>query len=463
MARSSTWVRATQSGILRVMVHLGSRVKKDDILGVIADPFGEYEQQVSASFDGIVVGRTNPPLVNEGEALFHIARFRRPDDVAGNVEAFNYEMDPDTDLRHADRTRLEQFRAAIAAVVHSGDEVVDLGCGSGILGLLCLQAGAGHVFGIDATAMIEVARETFSRAGLGEQADFLRGHSQRVGLPSPGDLAICDHVGYFGFDYGIVHTLQDARRRLLKPGGRLIPARIRLRIGAIESEKARDKADGWRADGIPAEFQWLRQYAVNAKHAVELPREALLSAAVQLGEIDLYADNPDFFSWTAELRIARDGVMHGLAGWFECELAEGVWMTNSPLAEQPINRSQVFLPIDEAVEVKAGDLVKATVMARPAEHLIAWVVEIPARGLRFGQSTWEGMLLAPEDLIRAHPDRVPRLSTEGAARMTILGYCDGQRSAREIEQVVLRDHPGLFPSPEEISRFISQVLGRDTE
>jgi protein arginine N-methyltransferase 1 len=138
-------------------------------------------------------------------------------------------------------------------------------------------------------------------------------------------------------------------------------------------------------------------------------------------------------------------------------------MTNSPLAEQPINRSQVFLPIDEAVEVKAGDLVKATVMARPAEHLIAWVVEIPASGRRFSQSTWEGMLLAPEDLVRAHPDRVPRLSREGAARMAVLGYCDGQRSARAIEQAVLRDHPGLFPSPEEISSFVLQTLGKDTE
>ncbi len=47
------------------------------------------------------------------------------------------------------RTRLQQFRAAIAAIVRPGDTVDDRGCGSGILGLLCLQAGAGHVFGID--------------------------------------------------------------------------------------------------------------------------------------------------------------------------------------------------------------------------------------------------------------------------------------------------------------------------
>ena len=311
--------------------------------------------------------------------------------------------------------------------------------------------------------MIEVARETFLRAGLAGRADFIHGHSHRVELPEPVDLVICDHVGYFGFDYGIVETLADARRRFLKPGGRLIPSRIRLQIGAVESETSRAKAEGWRAEGVPAEFHWLRQYGVNAKQAVKLPPEALLGAPEGLGEIDLHADNPDFFSWTAELRIERDGVMHGLAGWFECELAEGVWMTNSPLADRAINRPQAFLPIDEAVQVKAGEQVKTTVMARPAEHLIAWVVEFPASGRRFSHSTWQGMLLAPEDLIRAHPDRVPRLSREGQARNTVLGYCDGRRTAREIEQAVLRDHPGLFPSPEEICRFVAQVLGRDAE
>jgi protein arginine N-methyltransferase 1 len=363
----------------------------------------------------------------------------------------------------ADRIRLDRFRVAIAQTINAGDRVADLGCGSGILGLLCLRAGAGRVYGIDSTTMIEVARETFSRAGWAERATFIRGHSHRVVLPEPVDVVICDHVGYFGFDYGIVHTLQDAGRRFLKPGGCLIPARLQLQLGAVESESCRDKAEGWQAENVPEEFHWLRQHTVNAKHAVTLSREALLGAPAVLGEIDLRGDHLDFFSWTAELRIARDGVMHGLAGWFECELAEGVWMTNSPLAERPIQRSQAFLPIAEAVPVQAGDSVKARVMARSADQLIAWVMEFPATGRRFSHSTWQGLLLTPEDLMRSRPDRVPRLSREGQARITTLGYCDGRRTAREIEQAVLRDHPNLFPSPEEISRFVARALGRDTE
>lgn len=363
----------------------------------------------------------------------------------------------------ADVIRLAQFQSAIAKVINGGERIADLGCGSGILGLLCLQAGAGHVYAIDSTTMLEVARKTFSRAGWKGQATFIRGHSHRVELPEAVDLVICDHVGYFGFDYDIVHTIQDARRRLLKSGGSLVPARIRLQLAAVESEGCREKVEGWRAAGVPAAFHWLREHEVNAKHPVELGPDAILGQPAELGEINLRADHPDFFSWVAELHIERAGVMHGLAGWFECELAEGVWMTNSPLADRRINRSQAFFPIGEAVPVRSGDLVKARIMARPADHLIAWTLEFPASGQRFRHSTWQGMLLSPEDLLRSRPERVPHLSREGRARIAVLNYCDGRCTAREIEQAVLREHPDLFPSPTEISRFVLETLGRNTE
>jgi predicted deacylase len=88
VARASTWVRAGGSGILRMSAALGSRLRKGEIIGVIADPFGQQEQEVTANASGIIIGRTNLPLVNEGEGLFHIARFESTR-LAGNaVEAF---------------------------------------------------------------------------------------------------------------------------------------------------------------------------------------------------------------------------------------------------------------------------------------------------------------------------------------------------------------------------------------
>jgi predicted deacylase len=75
--RSSTWQRAPQSGILRAQVKLGAMVARGEILGVVADPTGESEMPLEAPFDGVVIGRTNLPLVFEGEALFHVGRTRQ--------------------------------------------------------------------------------------------------------------------------------------------------------------------------------------------------------------------------------------------------------------------------------------------------------------------------------------------------------------------------------------------------
>jgi len=361
----------------------------------------------------------------------------------------------------SDAVRLESYKAAVAQVVFPNAVVADLGCGSGILGLLCLRAGAGRVYAVDDSAMLEVARETFERAGYGERVTCIRGKSSQIELPEKVDIVVCDHVGYFGFDYGLIAFLDDARRRFLKPGGRLVPSRFSLELAPVSSKECRTLAHGWQNETIPPEFHWLDGYSVNTRHPIKLKADDLLGLSGVLGEIDLGAEHPEFLTWSVELNVACDGMLHGVAGWFECELAAEIRMTNSPLAVKPIHRPQAFLPIAEAVPVKTGDRIRATIMARPADQLIAWNVELPSAGKRFSHSTWQGLLLSRDHLIRANPDHVPRLTPEGQAQLTVLGYCDGKRSVSEIEAAVLRDHPQLFPTREEIARFIARVLGRD--
>lgn len=91
VARSSSWIRASDSGILRAMVPLGGRVKKGTLLGVVSDPFGEMESTVLATFSGVVIGRTNLPLVNEGDALYHIAQFEDLHEIEAKVDHFQEE------------------------------------------------------------------------------------------------------------------------------------------------------------------------------------------------------------------------------------------------------------------------------------------------------------------------------------------------------------------------------------
>ncbi len=93
IARSSTWIRAPQSGVFRPATSLGASVQQDDVLGVVADPFGEAETEVRSSASGIVIGRARLPLIHEGEALYHVARFDEVAEVAENVDAFHSSLD----------------------------------------------------------------------------------------------------------------------------------------------------------------------------------------------------------------------------------------------------------------------------------------------------------------------------------------------------------------------------------
>jgi predicted deacylase len=97
VARSSTWVRAPQSGILRAEARLGQRVEAGQRLGIIGTPLDDEETNIVAGATGIVIGRTELPLVNEGDALFHLASFKRARSVAEQIEADREDLSPEDD------------------------------------------------------------------------------------------------------------------------------------------------------------------------------------------------------------------------------------------------------------------------------------------------------------------------------------------------------------------------------
>ncbi len=89
IATSTSWVRAITNGIVRTVVNLGDMVEKGELLAYISDPLGREETPLLAPNAGIVIGQLTLPLVNEGDALFHLAYFTSQDgDVEQRVEDY---------------------------------------------------------------------------------------------------------------------------------------------------------------------------------------------------------------------------------------------------------------------------------------------------------------------------------------------------------------------------------------
>ena len=67
------WLRASDSGMFKIMVKNGSFVKKKEVLGIIQDPFGEFKKKIYAPFNGFIFCINKTPIVNKGDALFHMS------------------------------------------------------------------------------------------------------------------------------------------------------------------------------------------------------------------------------------------------------------------------------------------------------------------------------------------------------------------------------------------------------
>ena len=361
-----------------------------------------------------------------------------------------------------DGRRTVLYRAAIGAAVKPGDVVADLGCGSGVLGLLALQAGAGRVYAIDSGSIVHVAAETFRRAGFADRATVLRSTTYRTVLPEPVDVLLCDHVGFFGFDYSILRLLDDGRRRFLKPGGHIVPQQLDIAIAPVDAPAAWDKANAWRSAAVPPDFAWVGEASLNSKHPADLKSEALLAPPATVARLNLHDSAPGFFALRAVFQAMRGGSLHGIAGFFDCDLHAAIRMTNAPGAPGAIARHQAFLPFSEPIAVAAGDEIAVSVSARPEDDLLAWEVRLPRTGQRLRQSSIQSLLLSPQDIARRQSDYRPRPSAEAAARMLVLTLCDGTRTSAAIAEEVLKNHPELMPSPAELRHFVSRVIEQDT-
>lgn len=96
LCKSSQWLRAPQGGLLRMFRSEGDVVQAGDLLAMVSDPFGEVETEITAPETGVIVGRAVMPIVNEGDALFHLASIGSADLAEQTVEALASQMGEST-------------------------------------------------------------------------------------------------------------------------------------------------------------------------------------------------------------------------------------------------------------------------------------------------------------------------------------------------------------------------------
>jgi SAM-dependent methyltransferase len=264
-----------------------------------------------------------------------------------------------------DRRRTNAYRDAIRAVVTPGSVVLDLGSGSGILALFALEAGARRVFAVEQQHSADIAAFLARHLGVSDRMEVIHRRSTAVTLPEPVDVIITETLGSFGLEEGILGSVIDARKRLLKAGGAIIPSALTLSVVPVELPDAYDKhLASWTRQPYGLDFSPMAFFAANSIYVWDVPAAAHLATPEPIIRIDLTTAEDAAAAGRAAFTIGRPAVMHGFAGWFNARLAAGVELTvelTNALPGLTENWQQVYLPIEVPVAVSAGERVTIAV------------------------------------------------------------------------------------------------------
>jgi predicted RNA methylase len=241
-----------------------------------------------------------------------------------------------------DRTRTSRFVEALAHVIEPNDIVVDIGTGSGVLAVAAAQAGASRVYAIEAGDMARLARDVVRANRLEDRIHVVEGWSTQVNLPERADVLVSEIIGEIPLDERILEATLDARRRLIKPGARFVPERLKIMAFPVTippSDLGRrtitaESVGRWKA-WYGVEFKPLAQAASNSSHVMLLDPEtasllAPLSDPAVVADLDLAAFQAVQVKGDATIPIHTGGALNGVLLYFDIALTPSLSLSTDP-------------------------------------------------------------------------------------------------------------------------------------
>ena len=211
-----------------------------------------------------------------------------------------------------DTARTEAYKEAIFASV-AGRVVIDVGAGTGILSLFAAEAGAKHVYAIEASDIVKVCRDQVRSKGLTSKIEIIHAKAEEVTwLQKTADVIVSEWIGYFLLFERMLPSVLAVRDTHLRKDGIMIPRRAKMMIAGVSTETIKYGID-LSNPGLPE----IAEICV-----MPVGHDRLITQAACLQDLDLKLIRPYFDSFlsTIELVVTKEDILAGLVGWFEVEM-----------------------------------------------------------------------------------------------------------------------------------------------
>ncbi len=275
----------------------------------------------------------------------------------------------------ADAKRNDAFRRALAAVIKPGvTTVADIGAGTGLLALMAAKLGAREVFLYEAAEVAGLAAKVL-KANRARNCHLMPCHSTEMQDPPRVDVVVSETLGNYPFEEHIIETLNDARRRFLKPKGTLIPRALEQLVAPVISDRVQRELCAW--DDCGFDLSVPKTMSLNNIYVRTFAPKDLLDAGASgkvWDRIDFAVHNRSSRKGDAHWRLAHTATIFGFATWWQAELAPGIVLSTAPGAPRT-HWEQLYFPLLAPIEAKAGETVAVELRSRTSMDAgthVAW-------------------------------------------------------------------------------------------
>ena len=293
-------------------------------------------------------------------------------------------------MLHDDR-RTGDFIAALTAAVRPGDVVLDIGTGSGVLAVALARAGARRVYAVEASDIAAAAARVFEANGVNDRVTLVPGWSRQIELPERADLLVAEVIGNEPLEEEILETTLDARRRLLKPGARLVPHALELLARPLLLPEAEVRQ---RVFGRAAVERWRGLYGMDFQPLLDVAAAGPVYTVTEgemvatwppagspavLASVDLAAFEEASVRVFTDLVVDPPGPVNAVAVTFRAHLHHGITHTLDPWKWPSSSWATSVWVLPEPVDVGPKSALRAYYHRRVAGQPDGLTIEVVDR------------------------------------------------------------------------------------
>ena len=259
-----------------------------------------------------------------------------------------------------DTLRNEAYLAALRSAITTDSKVFEIGTGSGLIAMMAARLGATEVTTCEAVELIAAAaKEVVAANGLADSVKVLPKKSTDVvvgdDIAEQADILVSEILSSEFLGEAVLPSIEDAKSRLLKPGGQIIPGAGSVMIALFGGDSIGRNVRVDNACGF--DLSKFNEITSNKLHILRYDLDIdLLSDDIEAFNFDFNAQ--DYFP--ADQKVLRipvrtAGRCFGLIQWNRMQMDDEVVFENHPsLRVDESGWSRVIYLFPEPIDAEPG-------------------------------------------------------------------------------------------------------------